>query len=33
MRFGVIGDARWDYNHVLTGEDYGYVEFTIRKGG
>lgn len=31
--YGVIGDARWDYNHALTGEDYGYVEFTIRKGG
>lgn len=31
--FGIVGDQRWDYPHALTGEDYGYIEFTIRKGG
>jgi len=31
--FGIVGDARWNYNHPLTQEDYGYIEFTVRKGG
>lgn len=31
--YGIVGDERWDYEHALTGEDYGYVEFTVRKGG
>jgi hypothetical protein len=31
--YGIIGDPRWNYLHALTGEDYGYVEFTVRKGG
>lgn len=31
--YGIIGDPRWNYLHVLTGEEYGYVEFTVRKGG
>jgi len=31
--YGIVADARWDYDHALTGEDYGYVEFTVRKGG
>ena len=31
--FGIVGDERWNYNHALTGEDFGYVEFTVRKGG
>lgn len=31
--YGVVGDERWNYDHALTGEDYGYVEFTVRKGG
>lgn len=31
--YGIVGDERWDYEHALTGEDYGYVEFSVRKGG
>lgn len=31
--YGIIGDARWNYEHALTGENFGYVEFTVRKGG
>jgi hypothetical protein len=31
--WGVRGPARFDFDHVLTGEDFGYVEFTIVKGG
>lgn len=31
--YGIVGDERWDYLHPLTGEDQGYVEFTVRKGG
>lgn len=31
--WGVRGPARFDFDHVLTGENYGYVEFTIVKGG
>ena len=30
---GIVGDERWNYIHALTGEDFGYVEFTVRKGG
>lgn len=31
--YGIVGDARWNYDHALTQENYGYVEFTVRKGG
>lgn len=31
--YGIVGDERWNYDHALTGENYGYVEFTVRKGG
>lgn len=31
--YGVRGPARYDYDHVLTRENFGYVEFTIVKGG
>lgn len=31
--FGVVGDPQWNYDHALTRENYGYVEFTARKGG
>lgn len=31
--YGVVGDERWDYDHPLTRENYGYVEFSLRKGG
>lgn len=31
--FGVVGDARWDMNSPFTGDDFGYVEFSIRLGG
>lgn len=31
--YGVRGAPRYNFNHVLTGEDFGYVEYTIVKGG
>ena len=31
--WGVRGAARYDFDHGLTQENYGYVEFTIVKGG
>uniref|UniRef100_A0AAU8GPZ8 Head-to-tail stopper n=1 Tax=Mycobacterium phage Farewell TaxID=3158893 RepID=A0AAU8GPZ8_9CAUD len=31
--FGVIGDAMWDMNHPLTGDDFGYVYYAIQLGG
>ena len=31
--YGVRGPARFDFNHVLTQEDFGYIELTIVKGG
>lgn len=31
--WGTRGDARYDIDHVLTGENFGYVEWTIVKGG
>ena len=31
--FGIVGDERWNYDQVLNREDYGYVEFSVRKGG
>lgn len=29
----IVGDANFDMNHPLTNEDFGYVEWTVRKGG
>lgn len=29
----IVGDANFDLNHPFTGEDFGYVEWTVRKGG
>lgn len=31
--FGIVGEAQWDMDHPLTGEDFGYVVYTIRFGG
>lgn len=31
--YHVVGDANFDFDHPLTGEDFGYVEWTVRKGG
>lgn len=31
--YGVVGDAQWDMNHPFTGDDFGYVEYSIRLGG
>lgn len=31
--FGVVGEAQWDMDHPFTGEDFGYVAYTIRYGG
>jgi hypothetical protein len=31
--FGIIGNAQLDFNHPMTGYDYGWVRFTIRRGG
>ncbi len=32
-RWGVVGEARWDIDHVLSGTNYGVKQFRIRKGG
>lgn len=32
-RWGVVGPARWDIHHVLTGLNFGVKQFRIRKGG
>ena len=31
--FGIVGEAQWDMDHPMTGEDFGYVAYTIRYGG
>lgn len=31
--FGVIGGAQFDINHPMTGMDFGWVKYTIRRGG
>lgn len=31
--YGVRGPARYNFDHVLTRENFGYVELTIVKGG
>lgn len=31
--YRVVGDPNFDIDHPLTGEDFGYVQWTIRKGG
>lgn len=31
--YGVRGPARYAFDHALTRENFGYVEFTIVKGG
>lgn len=31
--FGITTPPRFDFDHVLTGEDFGYAEYTIIKGG
>lgn len=31
--FTVVGDARGDQDHPITGDDFGWVEFTLAGGG
>lgn len=31
--YDVIGGPQWDMVHPMTGDDYGYVVYTIRWGG
>lgn len=31
--FGVIGGPQFDMNHPMTGHDFGWVRYAIRKGG
>lgn len=31
--FGVVGGPQQNRNHSLTGADFGWVRYTIRKGG
>ena len=33
LRYGVFGPPRYNYRHGFTQEDFGYIEFTIAKGG
>lgn len=32
-RWGVLGQARWNIDHALTGFNYGVKQFRIRRGG
>lgn len=31
--FGVVGNAQFDQNHPMTGANFGWVKYAIRKGG
>lgn len=31
--YGVLGGARWDMRHGLTGQDFGVKMYRVRKGG
>lgn len=31
--FGVVGDVQFDMDHPMTGMDFGWVKYAIRKGG
>ena len=31
--WGIVGPARWNIDHALTGVNYGVKQFRIRKGG
>lgn len=33
FRWGVVGTARWDIPHALTGVNFGVKQFRIRRGG
>lgn len=33
FRWGVVGSARWDIEHALTGVNFGVKQYRIRKGG
>lgn len=33
FRWGVVGQARWNIDHALTGFNFGVKQFRIRKGG
>lgn len=33
LRWGVVGTARWNIHHALTGVNFGVKQFRIRKGG
>lgn len=33
FKWGVIGDARWNIDHALTGVNFGVKQFRIRRGG
>jgi hypothetical protein len=33
MWFGIIAPPRFDFDHVLTGENFGYAEYVIIEGG
>ena len=33
FKWGIVGDARWNIDHALTGVNYGVKQFRIRRGG
>lgn len=33
FKWGIVGDARWNIRHGLTGVDFGVKQFRIRRGG
>lgn len=33
FKWGIVGDARWNIDHALTGVNFGVKQFRIRRGG
>lgn len=33
FKWGIVGDARWNIDHALTGTNFGVKQFRIRRGG
>lgn len=33
FKWGVVGDAKWNIKHALTGVNFGVKQFRIRRGG
>lgn len=33
FRWGIVGQARWNIDHALTGVNFGVKQFRVRRGG